>query len=179
MQFPPNFAVTFLLFLWWYKYFLQKKETQLKRTSLRWMFISRIKTQHLFYVFCCNVFLLYNWRWFKFIVKIYGNKPPCLKYCQNQTTKSVAVWGKELVMIIRWFFFHRLKHKDVFLLINKYNLFEAVSEKTEQLMEFDLDNAVKMLMDNVQKIPVCNYGFITFHLLASVTIYRIIHFAGI
>ena len=82
-------------------------------------------------------------------------------------------------MIIRWFFFHRLKHKDVFLLINKYNLFEAVSEKTEQLMEFDLDNAVKMLMDNVQKIPVCNYGFIAFHLLASVTIYIIIHFAGI
>ncbi|XP_052801970.1 vacuolar protein sorting-associated protein 41 homolog isoform X2 [Mya arenaria] len=48
----------------------------------------------------------------------------------------------------------KLKHPDVFKLINRHSLYEAVSDRIVQLMEFDKDNAVKMLIDNIGKIPV-------------------------
>ncbi|WAQ93716.1 VPS41-like protein [Mya arenaria] len=48
----------------------------------------------------------------------------------------------------------KLKHPDVFKLINRHSLYEAVSDRIVQLMEFDKDNAVKMLIDNIGKIPL-------------------------
>ena len=48
----------------------------------------------------------------------------------------------------------RLKHKDVFILIHKHNLFESISDKIVQLMDFDQDQAVNMLLDNINQIPV-------------------------
>ena len=48
----------------------------------------------------------------------------------------------------------RLKHKDVFVLIHKHNLFESISDKIVQLMEFDQEQAVNMLLDNINQISV-------------------------
>ncbi|ESO87990.1 hypothetical protein LOTGIDRAFT_126722, partial [Lottia gigantea] len=48
----------------------------------------------------------------------------------------------------------RLQHKDVFQLIKKHNLFDSINDKIVQLMHFDQDQAVKMLLDNMDKIPV-------------------------
>ncbi|PIK53217.1 putative vacuolar protein sorting-associated protein 41-like [Apostichopus japonicus] len=48
----------------------------------------------------------------------------------------------------------RLKHKDVFQLIHKYNLFKAVNDKIVMLMEFDNVRAVKLLIDNTDKVPI-------------------------
>ncbi|XP_071158448.1 vacuolar protein sorting-associated protein 41 homolog [Mytilus edulis] len=48
----------------------------------------------------------------------------------------------------------RLKHKDVFQLIHKHNLFGSISDKIVQLMEFDKEQAVSMLLDNMEKVPM-------------------------
>ncbi|KAH3717295.1 hypothetical protein DPMN_060078 [Dreissena polymorpha] len=82
----------------------------------------------------------------------------------------------------------RLKHKDVFLLINKYSLFENVSDKIVQLMEFDEENAVKMLMDNIDKIPIDKvvrqlekspkYLYVYLHKLSLVDNQYILPYAG-
>ena len=48
----------------------------------------------------------------------------------------------------------RLKHKDVFLLIKKHSLFGAVSDRIVQLMEFEAETAVTMLIENRDKILV-------------------------
>ena len=49
----------------------------------------------------------------------------------------------------------KLKHKDVFDLIHRHNLFDSISDKIVLLMEFDAEAAVKMLLDNKDKVPVC------------------------
>ncbi|CAH1788445.1 unnamed protein product [Owenia fusiformis] len=48
----------------------------------------------------------------------------------------------------------RLKHKDVFELIHKHNLFDSISDKIVRLMDFDADRAVTLLLDNLQRIPI-------------------------
>ncbi|KAL5007431.1 hypothetical protein ScPMuIL_016237 [Solemya velum] len=48
----------------------------------------------------------------------------------------------------------RLQHKDVFKLIYKHKLFSAISDKIEQLMQFDQEQAVTMLIDNIDSIPM-------------------------
>ena len=48
----------------------------------------------------------------------------------------------------------RLKHKDVFELIHRHNLFDSISDKIVLLMDFDTEAAVKMLLDNIDKCPV-------------------------
>ena len=48
----------------------------------------------------------------------------------------------------------KLKHKDVFDLIHRHNLFDSISDKIVLLMEFDAEAAVKMLLDNKDKVPV-------------------------
>ena len=50
--------------------------------------------------------------------------------------------------------FSRLKHKDVFPLIHKYNLFDSISDKIVMLMDFDKERAVALLLDNTERIPV-------------------------
>ena len=42
----------------------------------------------------------------------------------------------------------------MFILIHKHNLFESISDKIVQLMEFDQEQAVNMLLDNINQIPV-------------------------
>jgi len=49
----------------------------------------------------------------------------------------------------------RLGHSDVFELIHQHNLFASISDRIIMLMEFDSSAAVKMLLDNTDKIPVC------------------------
>lgn len=48
----------------------------------------------------------------------------------------------------------KLGHSDVFNLIHKHNLFDSIQDKIIMLMEFDKEKAVKMLIDNVDKVPV-------------------------
>ncbi|XP_041366904.1 vacuolar protein sorting-associated protein 41 homolog [Gigantopelta aegis] len=48
----------------------------------------------------------------------------------------------------------RLQHPDVFQLIYKHNLFDSISDKIIQLMKFDQDQTVKMLIDNTDKVSV-------------------------
>ncbi|KAL3832067.1 hypothetical protein ACJMK2_023745 [Sinanodonta woodiana] len=48
----------------------------------------------------------------------------------------------------------KLKHKDVFALIQKHSLYDAISDNIVELMEFDEEQAIQMLIDNVQKIPI-------------------------
>lgn len=49
----------------------------------------------------------------------------------------------------------RLKNKEVFGLIQKHSLYTAVSDKIQALMELDWEQATRMLLDNIDKIPVC------------------------
>ncbi|KAL4222561.1 Vacuolar protein sorting-associated protein 41 [Mactra antiquata] len=48
----------------------------------------------------------------------------------------------------------KLKDNDVFALIRKHSLYEAVSDKVVKLMELDEEHAVTMLVDNIENIPV-------------------------
>ncbi|XP_003222381.2 vacuolar protein sorting-associated protein 41 homolog isoform X1 [Anolis carolinensis] len=47
-----------------------------------------------------------------------------------------------------------LRHKDVFQLIHKHNLFSSIRDKIVLLMEFDSEKAVDMLLDNEDKISI-------------------------
>ncbi|XP_051024063.1 vacuolar protein sorting-associated protein 41 homolog isoform X2 [Acomys russatus] len=47
-----------------------------------------------------------------------------------------------------------LRHKDVFQLIHKHNLFSSIKDKIVLLMEFDSEKAVDMLLDNEDKISI-------------------------
>uniref|UniRef100_A0A5F8HDC8 VPS41 subunit of HOPS complex n=1 Tax=Monodelphis domestica TaxID=13616 RepID=A0A5F8HDC8_MONDO len=47
-----------------------------------------------------------------------------------------------------------LRHKDVFQLIHKHNLFSAIQDKIVLLMDFDSEKAVDMLLDNEDKISI-------------------------
>lgn len=57
-----------------------------------------------------------------------------------------------------------MKHKDVFSLINKHNLFDSITDRIVQLMQFDQEKAVKLLLDNIGKIPVSITGFFYFYI---------------
>uniref|UniRef100_A0A4W4ETN3 Vacuolar protein sorting-associated protein 41 homolog n=1 Tax=Electrophorus electricus TaxID=8005 RepID=A0A4W4ETN3_ELEEL len=46
----------------------------------------------------------------------------------------------------------RLRHKDVYQLIHKHNLFSSIDDKIVLLMDFDKEKAVDMLLDNEDKI---------------------------
>ncbi|XP_032875860.1 vacuolar protein sorting-associated protein 41 homolog isoform X1 [Amblyraja radiata] len=48
----------------------------------------------------------------------------------------------------------KLRHKDVFQLIHKHNLFSSIKDKIVLLMEFDREQAVNMLLDNEDKISI-------------------------
>lgn len=48
----------------------------------------------------------------------------------------------------------RLRHKDVYQLIHKHNLFAAIEDKIVLLMDFDKEKAVDMLLDNEDKISI-------------------------
>ncbi|XP_072029867.1 vacuolar protein sorting-associated protein 41 homolog isoform X2 [Amphiura filiformis] len=48
----------------------------------------------------------------------------------------------------------KLGHKDIFQLIYRHDLFTSIQDKIALLMEFDNDQAVKMLIENSDKIPV-------------------------
>nr|KAF6470533.1 VPS41 subunit of HOPS complex [Molossus molossus] len=47
-----------------------------------------------------------------------------------------------------------LRHKDVFQLIHKHNLFSSIKDKIVLLMDFDSEKAVDMLLDNEDKIAI-------------------------
>ncbi|KAK3103437.1 hypothetical protein FSP39_019243 [Pinctada imbricata] len=59
----------------------------------------------------------------------------------KQYDKSLAIYIK-------------LRHKDVFTLIHKHSLFTSISDKITQLMEFDQEKAVQLLLDNMDKISI-------------------------
>ncbi|XP_006824071.2 vacuolar protein sorting-associated protein 41 homolog [Saccoglossus kowalevskii] len=48
----------------------------------------------------------------------------------------------------------KLGHKDVFTLIHKHNLFDSIQDKIVILMEFDTEQATRMLIDNVDRVPI-------------------------
>uniref|UniRef100_A0A8C1XJS9 Vacuolar protein sorting-associated protein 41 homolog n=1 Tax=Cyprinus carpio TaxID=7962 RepID=A0A8C1XJS9_CYPCA len=48
----------------------------------------------------------------------------------------------------------KLRHKDVYQLIHKHNLFSAIKDKIVLLMDFDKEKAVDMLLDNDDKISM-------------------------
>uniref|UniRef100_A0A8C7YMU2 Vacuolar protein sorting-associated protein 41 homolog n=1 Tax=Oryzias sinensis TaxID=183150 RepID=A0A8C7YMU2_9TELE len=48
----------------------------------------------------------------------------------------------------------RLRHKDVYQLIHKHNLFSSIEDKIVLLMDFDKEKAVDMLLDNEDKISI-------------------------
>uniref|UniRef100_A0A8C4RUT3 Vacuolar protein sorting-associated protein 41 homolog n=1 Tax=Erpetoichthys calabaricus TaxID=27687 RepID=A0A8C4RUT3_ERPCA len=56
----------------------------------------------------------------------------------------------------------RLRHKDVYQLIHKHNLFSSIEDKIVLLMEFDKEKAVDMLLDNEDKISVSITHFFSY-----------------
>uniref|UniRef100_A0A8C8G3E8 Vacuolar protein sorting-associated protein 41 homolog n=1 Tax=Oncorhynchus tshawytscha TaxID=74940 RepID=A0A8C8G3E8_ONCTS len=48
----------------------------------------------------------------------------------------------------------RLRHKDVYQLIHKHDLFSSIEDKIVLLMDFDKEKAVDMLLDNEDKILI-------------------------
>jgi len=48
----------------------------------------------------------------------------------------------------------RLKHKEVFSFIRQHNLFSSIDDKIMLLMDFDLDKALELLINNIQVIKV-------------------------
>ncbi|KAK7123924.1 hypothetical protein R3I93_022129 [Phoxinus phoxinus] len=48
----------------------------------------------------------------------------------------------------------KLRHKDVYQLIHKHNLFSSIKDKIVLLMDFDKEKAVDMLLDNEDKISI-------------------------
>ncbi|PVD30846.1 hypothetical protein C0Q70_10121 [Pomacea canaliculata] len=58
----------------------------------------------------------------------------------------------------------RLKNKEVFGLIQKHSLYTAVSDKIQALMELDWEQATRMLLDNIDKIPFVHFFMVTYYL---------------
>ena len=58
----------------------------------------------------------------------------------------------------------RLKHKDVFELIHRHDLFDSINDNIVMLMDFDAEAAVKMLLDNIDKCPVRDHVYIIMYL---------------
>ncbi|KAK2146463.1 hypothetical protein LSH36_606g03004 [Paralvinella palmiformis] len=52
------------------------------------------------------------------------------------------------------YIFLKLRHPEVFDLIHRHNLFDSISDQIVLLMEFDVEAAIKMLLDNTDRIPV-------------------------
>jgi hypothetical protein len=50
------------------------------------------------------------------------------------------------------FLYFRLRHKDVFQLIHKHNLFGAIYDMIEDLMDLDVDQAISMFLEK-ERIP--------------------------
>ncbi|XP_076460755.1 vacuolar protein sorting-associated protein 41 homolog [Babylonia areolata] len=48
----------------------------------------------------------------------------------------------------------RLRNKDVFALIQKHSLYKALSDQIKPLMALDSEQATKLLLENVDKVPV-------------------------
>eukprot|EP01135_Chromosphaera_perkinsii_P002515 Nk52_evm31s224 gene=Nk52_evmTU31s224 len=48
----------------------------------------------------------------------------------------------------------RLKRGDVFNLIKKYDLYDSIRDKVKLLLEFDVEEASKLLIENIERIPV-------------------------
>ncbi|KAK6166083.1 hypothetical protein SNE40_022857 [Patella caerulea] len=71
-----------------------------------------------------------------------------LLQCMGQLYAYERAFDKALSIYLK------LQHKDVFQLIKKHNLFDSINDKIVQLMQFDQEQAVKMLLDNMDKIPV-------------------------
>lgn len=67
-------------------------------------------------------------------------------------------------------FCDRLKHKDVFDLIHKHSLFHSISDKIEMLVDFDKDRAVRLLLENMDKVPVCLAIYYLFRVLHGLSI---------
>ncbi|XP_061193823.1 vacuolar protein sorting-associated protein 41 homolog isoform X5 [Saccostrea echinata] len=70
---------------------------------------------------------------------------------ERQYEKSLAIYLKYCSIAKSK---ERLGNTDVFQLIHKYNLFSSISDKIVQLMEFDEDQAAKLLIDNMDKLPI-------------------------
>ena len=49
-------------------------------------------------------------------------------------------------------YFSRLRHKDVFQLIHKHNLFGSIHDMIEDLMDLDLDQAINMFLEK-DRVP--------------------------
>jgi hypothetical protein len=48
--------------------------------------------------------------------------------------------------------YFRLRHKDVFQLIHKHNLFGAIHDMIEDLMDLDVDQAITMFLEK-ERVP--------------------------
>jgi hypothetical protein len=48
--------------------------------------------------------------------------------------------------------FHRLRHKDVFELIGKYQLVDSIKDLVPGLMELDVEQAVRLFLDHMDKL---------------------------
>ncbi|XP_065929628.1 vacuolar protein sorting-associated protein 41 homolog isoform X2 [Magallana gigas] len=70
---------------------------------------------------------------------------------ERQYEKSLAIYLKYCSIAKSK---ERLQNTDVFQLIHKYNLFSSISDKIVQLMEFDENQAGKLLIENMDKLPI-------------------------
>ena len=52
-------------------------------------------------------------------------------------------------------FLFRLKHPCVFDVIHKHNLIDKIVNHVTTLMEFDTKSTVELLLNHVDKMPVC------------------------
>ena len=106
---------------------------QLTQINLKWMAIEMVVCVYVVDVFVC---------WRRAFIAYF-----CYSYCSDFNMLQPC----------------RLGHSNVFDLIHQHDLFASVSDRIVMLMEFDSSAAVKMLLDNTDKIPVRHQWAVSVH----------------
>ena len=72
-------------------------------------------------------------------------------YCCNLDIHYESKW---LYYYYYLYYYYRLKHDDVFKFIRQHNLFSSISSSIVQLMDFNTELALDLLLNNMESISV-------------------------
>ncbi|XP_078703981.1 vacuolar protein sorting-associated protein 41 homolog isoform X2 [Branchiostoma floridae x Branchiostoma belcheri] len=153
--------------LWEQEVFKFLKDKQLKAIS---PFIPRgdVRLKPAFYELVLNEFLLTDHEGFHQLIKDWSPDLYNIQVIINAVQTKLETDPQNKVLLRSLAELHtydkrydkalaiylKLGHEDVFPLIHKHNLFSSIQDKIVMLMDFDMERAVRLLIDNLERIPI-------------------------
>eukprot|EP00058_Branchiostoma_floridae_P023305 XP_002608795.1 hypothetical protein BRAFLDRAFT_125598 [Branchiostoma floridae] len=153
--------------LWEQEVFKFLKDKQLKAIS---PFIPRgdVRLKPAFYELVLNEFLLTDHEGFHQLIKDWSPDLYNIQVIINAVQTKLEMDPQNKVLLRSLAELHtydkrydkalaiylKLGHEDVFPLIHKHNLFSSIQDKIVMLMDFDTERAVRLLIDNLERIPI-------------------------